>query len=121
MPPEAERQLAREIYQEMIAVNSGFTTGTTTPIAEAVAKRLKAEGFPDVYTLEWEVTSGIKDPSSFMTNQHTVWVGPDVFPYRQLWVNTLSRPLAPNSLMPGPVLLMTMLFETIELSQRMLP
>jgi acetylornithine deacetylase/succinyl-diaminopimelate desuccinylase-like protein len=47
MPPEAERQLAREIYQEMIAVNSGFTTGTTTPIAEAVARRLKAAGFPE--------------------------------------------------------------------------
>ena len=47
MPPDAERQLARDIYQEMIAVNSGFTTGTTTPIAEAVAKRLKAEGFPE--------------------------------------------------------------------------
>lgn len=47
LPPEAERRLAREIYQEMIAVNSGFTTGTTTPIAEAVAKRLRAEGFPE--------------------------------------------------------------------------
>jgi acetylornithine deacetylase/succinyl-diaminopimelate desuccinylase-like protein len=47
MPPEAERQLARDIYQEMIAVNSGFTTGTTTPIAESVAKRLRAEGFAD--------------------------------------------------------------------------
>jgi acetylornithine deacetylase/succinyl-diaminopimelate desuccinylase-like protein len=47
LPPEAERRLAREIYQEMIAVNSGFTTGTTTPIAENVAKRLRAEGFAD--------------------------------------------------------------------------
>jgi len=47
LPPEAERQLAREIYQEMISVNSGFTTGATTPIAEAVAKRLRAEGFPE--------------------------------------------------------------------------
>ena len=47
MPPEAERKLAREIYQEMIAVNSGFTTGTTTPIAENVAKRLRAEGFAE--------------------------------------------------------------------------
>lgn len=46
MPPEAERRLARDIYQEMIAVNSGFTTGSTTPIAEAVARRLRAEGFP---------------------------------------------------------------------------
>jgi acetylornithine deacetylase/succinyl-diaminopimelate desuccinylase-like protein len=47
MPPEAERRLAREIYAEMIAVNSGFTTGTTTPVAEAAARRLKAAGFPD--------------------------------------------------------------------------
>jgi acetylornithine deacetylase/succinyl-diaminopimelate desuccinylase-like protein len=47
MPPEADRQLAREIYQEMIAVKSGYTTGSTTPVAEAVARRLKAAGFPD--------------------------------------------------------------------------
>jgi acetylornithine deacetylase/succinyl-diaminopimelate desuccinylase-like protein len=47
MPPEAERQLARDIYQEMIAVNSGYTTGSTTPVAENVAKRLRAEGFPE--------------------------------------------------------------------------
>ena len=30
----------------MIEINSGFTTGATTPVAEAVAKRLKAAGFP---------------------------------------------------------------------------
>jgi acetylornithine deacetylase/succinyl-diaminopimelate desuccinylase-like protein len=47
LPPEADQRLAREIYREMIEVNSGFTTGSTTPIAEAVAKRLKAAGFPD--------------------------------------------------------------------------
>src|SRR3954451_3978263 len=47
MPPESERQLAREIYQEMIAVKSGYTTGSTTPVAEAVARRLKAAGFAD--------------------------------------------------------------------------
>jgi acetylornithine deacetylase/succinyl-diaminopimelate desuccinylase-like protein len=47
MPPAAERQLAREIYAEMIAVNSGFTTGATTPVAEAVARRLRAAGFAD--------------------------------------------------------------------------
>ena len=45
MPPESERQLAREIYQEMIAVKSGYTTGSTTPVAEAVARRLEAAGF----------------------------------------------------------------------------
>ena len=47
LPPERERQLARDIYKEMVEVKSGFTTGTTTPIAEAVARRLKAAGFPD--------------------------------------------------------------------------
>jgi acetylornithine deacetylase/succinyl-diaminopimelate desuccinylase-like protein len=47
LPPESERQLAREIYKEMVEVKSGFTTGATTPIAEAVARRLKAAGFPD--------------------------------------------------------------------------
>jgi acetylornithine deacetylase/succinyl-diaminopimelate desuccinylase-like protein len=47
VPPESERQLARAIYKEMIEVNSGFTTGATTPIAEAVARRLKAAGFPE--------------------------------------------------------------------------
>jgi acetylornithine deacetylase/succinyl-diaminopimelate desuccinylase-like protein len=46
LPPEADQHLAREIYQQMIESKSGFTTGATTPIAEAVAARLKAEGFP---------------------------------------------------------------------------
>src|SRR5579885_1251878 len=47
LPPEADQRLARDIYKEMIEVNSGYTTGSTTPIAEAVARRLKAAGFPD--------------------------------------------------------------------------
>jgi acetylornithine deacetylase/succinyl-diaminopimelate desuccinylase-like protein len=47
MPPDAERQLARAIYKEMVEINSGYTTGATTPVAEAVARRLKAAGFPD--------------------------------------------------------------------------
>jgi len=47
MPPDADRQLAREIYKEMIESRSGFTTGSTTPIAEMVAARLRAAGFPD--------------------------------------------------------------------------
>jgi len=46
LPPEPERQLAREIYKEMVESQSGFTTGATTPIAESVAARLKAAGFP---------------------------------------------------------------------------
>jgi acetylornithine deacetylase/succinyl-diaminopimelate desuccinylase-like protein len=47
MPPESERQLAREIYKEMVEIKSGYTTGATTPVAEAVARRLKAAGFAD--------------------------------------------------------------------------
>ena len=35
MPPDAEQRLAREIYKQMIEVKSGFTTGSTTPIAES--------------------------------------------------------------------------------------
>jgi acetylornithine deacetylase/succinyl-diaminopimelate desuccinylase-like protein len=46
MPPESEQRLAREIYKQMIEVKSGFTTGATTPIAESVAARFKAAGFP---------------------------------------------------------------------------
>ena len=46
MPPDAERQLAREIYKEMVEIKSGYTTGATTPVAEAAAKRLRAAGFP---------------------------------------------------------------------------
>jgi len=45
MPPEADQRLAREIYKEMVESKSGFTTGATTPIANAIATRLKAEGF----------------------------------------------------------------------------
>ena len=33
MPPEAERQLARAIYKEMVEIKSGFTTGSTTPMS----------------------------------------------------------------------------------------
>lgn len=47
LPPESDQRLAREIYAEMIESKSGFTTGATTPIAESVAARLKAAGFPD--------------------------------------------------------------------------
>ncbi|HCC56204.1 MAG TPA: peptidase M20 [Solibacterales bacterium] len=47
LPPEAERQLARDIYKEMVEIQSGFTTGATTPVAEAVAARLRAAGFPE--------------------------------------------------------------------------
>jgi acetylornithine deacetylase/succinyl-diaminopimelate desuccinylase-like protein len=45
MPPEPDQRLAREIYKEMVESKSGFSTGPTTPIAEAMAARLKAAGF----------------------------------------------------------------------------
>jgi acetylornithine deacetylase/succinyl-diaminopimelate desuccinylase-like protein len=47
LPPPSERQLARSIYKEMIEIKSGYTTGTTTPVAQAVARRLRGAGFPD--------------------------------------------------------------------------
>jgi acetylornithine deacetylase/succinyl-diaminopimelate desuccinylase-like protein len=47
MPPEADQQLARDIYQQFIEIHSGYTTGATTPVAEAAAARLRAAGFPE--------------------------------------------------------------------------
>ena len=45
--PAAEQTLARAIYKEFIEIPSGFTTGATTPVAQAAAARLKVAGFPD--------------------------------------------------------------------------
>jgi len=45
--PEAERKLAHDIYKEFVEMQSGFTTGATTPIAEAAAARLRAAGFSE--------------------------------------------------------------------------
>jgi acetylornithine deacetylase/succinyl-diaminopimelate desuccinylase-like protein len=47
IPPDAERQLARDIYKEMIEIKSGYSTGSTTPVAEAAAARLRRAGFPE--------------------------------------------------------------------------
>jgi acetylornithine deacetylase/succinyl-diaminopimelate desuccinylase-like protein len=47
MRPEPEKQLAHDIYKDFIEIQSGYTTGSTTPVAEAAAARLKAAGFPD--------------------------------------------------------------------------
>jgi acetylornithine deacetylase/succinyl-diaminopimelate desuccinylase-like protein len=47
MPPVAEQQLARDIFKEIVEIKSGYTTGATTPVAEAIAKRLRAAGFRD--------------------------------------------------------------------------
>jgi acetylornithine deacetylase/succinyl-diaminopimelate desuccinylase-like protein len=45
--PEPEKQLAHDIYKQFIEIQSGYTTGSTTPVADAAAARLKAAGFPD--------------------------------------------------------------------------
>ncbi len=45
--PDNEKQLARDIYKEFIELQSGYTTGSTTPVAQAAAVRLKAAGFPE--------------------------------------------------------------------------
>jgi acetylornithine deacetylase/succinyl-diaminopimelate desuccinylase-like protein len=47
MPPQADQQLAHDIYKDFVEIQSGFATGATTPVAEAAAARLKAAGFPD--------------------------------------------------------------------------
>src|SRR5580692_1801225 len=45
--PDSEKQLAHDIYKQFVEIQSGFTTGQTTPVAEAAAARLKAAGFAD--------------------------------------------------------------------------
>jgi acetylornithine deacetylase/succinyl-diaminopimelate desuccinylase-like protein len=47
MPPAADMNLAHEIYKQFIEIQSGYTTGSTTPVALAAAARLKDAGFPD--------------------------------------------------------------------------
>jgi acetylornithine deacetylase/succinyl-diaminopimelate desuccinylase-like protein len=45
--PDSEKQLAHDIYKEFVEIQSGFTTGSTTPVAQAALARLKAAGFTD--------------------------------------------------------------------------
>src|ERR1700689_2726603 len=45
---EATRQLSREIFRELIEINTTDSVGSTTRAAEAMAKRLKDAGFPAV-------------------------------------------------------------------------
>ena len=44
---QADQKLTREIFKEMIEINTTHSTGSTTKAAEAVAARLKAAGFSD--------------------------------------------------------------------------
>ena len=42
-----DQQLAHDIFKQFIEIKSVYTTGATTPVAEAAAARLRAAGFPD--------------------------------------------------------------------------
>src|SRR5207248_886794 len=44
-PPPAEQKLAREIFQELIEIDTTQEQGSTTTAAEAVARRLRAAGW----------------------------------------------------------------------------
>ncbi len=46
MPPPEYQKLAHDIYKQLIEINTSYSTGATTPAAQAVVDRLKAEGFP---------------------------------------------------------------------------
>jgi acetylornithine deacetylase/succinyl-diaminopimelate desuccinylase-like protein len=43
----ADQRLAREIFQQLIEINTTDSVGDTTASAKAMAERLKAAGFPD--------------------------------------------------------------------------
>jgi acetylornithine deacetylase/succinyl-diaminopimelate desuccinylase-like protein len=43
----ADRALAHDIFKQLIEIKSGYTTGSTTLVAEAAAARLRAAGFPE--------------------------------------------------------------------------
>jgi acetylornithine deacetylase/succinyl-diaminopimelate desuccinylase-like protein len=43
--PAPDQQLARSIYEELVDSNTSYTTGQTTPAAQAMAKRLLDAGF----------------------------------------------------------------------------
>ena len=45
--PEADRKLFREIYQELVEINTTDSVGDNTQAAQAMAARLKSAGFTD--------------------------------------------------------------------------
>jgi acetylornithine deacetylase/succinyl-diaminopimelate desuccinylase-like protein len=53
LPPPAAQARARALYQELIEIDTTHDTGSTTAAAEAIARRLKAAGWPgqDLETL----------------------------------------------------------------------
>jgi acetylornithine deacetylase/succinyl-diaminopimelate desuccinylase-like protein len=44
--PESSRQRLRAIYQELVSSNTSYSTGQTTPAAQAMARRFLDAGFP---------------------------------------------------------------------------
>lgn len=46
-PPPAERRTAVDIFRELVEIDTTHEHGSTTPAAEAIAKRLRAAGIPD--------------------------------------------------------------------------
>lgn len=46
LPPPEYQKLAHDIYKQLIEINTSYSTGATTPAAQAVAERLRAEGLP---------------------------------------------------------------------------
>jgi acetylornithine deacetylase/succinyl-diaminopimelate desuccinylase-like protein len=46
MPPPEYQKLAHDIYKQLIEINTSYSTGATTPAANAIGERLRAEGFP---------------------------------------------------------------------------
>src|SRR5205814_979468 len=44
---DVQNQLARDIYKELIEINTTDSVGNTTQAAEAMAVRLRASGFPE--------------------------------------------------------------------------
>jgi len=45
--PEADRALVREIYEQLLEIDTTHSTGSTTDAAEAVAARLRSAGIPE--------------------------------------------------------------------------
>ncbi|MGH9945373.1 MAG: M20/M25/M40 family metallo-hydrolase, partial [Pyrinomonadaceae bacterium] len=46
-PPTPDQQLLRDIFKELVEINTTEATGSTTAAAEALKKRLLAAGFPE--------------------------------------------------------------------------
>ena len=45
--PESTKQLAREIFKQLIEINTTDSVGNVSTAAEAMAKRLRDGGFPE--------------------------------------------------------------------------